>query len=311
MWIPFGMENEMNDALVEDVPDYMLNSMVDWVCDAELMLCFDEEYYSYNRELIIDKDDRHELVKEFDRKTRIASMLYDADTRYYFLKVEDHKTILLTYVDFLILKLSEIDSQGQAGDPFIGGPYNSQVVGKQAGSFLAELNSILEESGSVWKVGIRRGYAGLERRVTGLMQKTAETLMSNADASVRFLSSAWNYAFGRTPNYSEAYADAIKAVEAIAAPIIEPKNAQTTLSKLAKVMREQTGWCFEIETRKDNNVPGGVIQLLMSAMMNSQSDRHGSGNVEATTKEQAEAAVFTAVLLVQAFRSGLVTRRIG
>ena len=71
-------------------------------------------------------------------------------------------------------------------------------------------------------------------------------------------------------------------------------------------MRDQK-WSFQIEANPKNNVNGGVIQLLMSALMYSHSDRHGSGD-GVITEEKAKAAVFSAVFLVQIFSSGLVTR---
>jgi len=125
-----------------------------------------------------------------------------------------------------------------------------------------------------------------------------------------FLSQAWHNVFGQNPNYSESYAQAIRAVEAASSGLITPNDKKATLGKVAQALREQKGWRFQIEARDANNVPGGVIQLLMSAMMNSHSDRHGSSEVvESVTREKAEAAVFSAVFLVQVFESGLIAQQ--
>lgn len=56
------------------------------------------------------------------------------------------------------------------------------------------------------------------------------------------------------------------------------------------------------------DVPGGPIRLLMTGMMNSQPDRHGKTQFEEVTKAKAEAAVFTAVFLVQIFNEKLMSR---
>lgn len=46
----------------------------------------------------------------------------------------------------------------------------------------------------------------------------------------------------------------------------------------------------------------------MMGMMNSQPDRHGKTQFEEVTKAKAEAAVFTAVFLVQIFNEKLMSR---
>lgn len=106
------------------------------------------------------------------------------------------------------------------------------------------------------------------------MQQMADDVMDSSSGCGKQLSEAWHYMFGCEPNYSAAYEAAIKAVESIALPMVEPNNKDSTLSKAARVMRDQR-WEFQIEAREENNVPGGVIQLLMSGLMNSQPDRHG------------------------------------
>ncbi|MGY5203500.1 hypothetical protein ACW9VS_08790 [Bifidobacterium adolescentis] len=139
------------------------------------------------------------------------------------------------------------------------------------------------------------------------MQQMADDVMDSSSGCGKQLSEAWHYMFGREPNYSAAYAAAIKAVESIALPMVEPNNKDSTLSKASRVMRDQH-WKFQIEAREENNVPGGVIQLLMSGLMNSQPDRHGGPDSGVVSKEKAQAAVYSAVFLIQCFKAGLVRR---
>ena len=139
------------------------------------------------------------------------------------------------------------------------------------------------------------------------MQQMVDNAMDSSSGYGQQLSEAWHYMFGREPNYSAAYAAAIKAVESIALPMVEPNNKDSTLSKAARVMRDQR-WEFQIEAREENNVPGGVIQLLMSGLMNSQPDRHGGPDSGVVSKEKAQAAVYSAVFLIQCFKAGLVRR---
>ena len=153
----------------------------------------------------------------------------------------------------------------------------------------------------------RNSICGLEERVDPAMQQMVDNAMDSSSGYGQQLSEAWHYMFGREPNYSAAYAAAIKAVESIALPMVEPNNKDSTLSKASRVMRDQH-WEFQIEAREENNVPGGVIQLLMSGLMNSQPDRHGGPDSGVVSKEKAQAAVYSAVFLIQCFKAGLVRR---
>ena len=141
------------------------------------------------------------------------------------------------------------------------------------------------------------------------MQDMADDAMCDSnEASSRLLSKAWHALFGQNPNYSLAYSTAIKAVEAVAIPMVSPRDLDCTLSKAAQVMRDQ-GWGFELEPNPAGKVEGGIVQVIMNAMMNSQPDRHGgaaSAEDAEVSKERAEAAVYSAVYLIQCFKSGLV-----
>ena len=104
------------------------------------------------------------------------------------------------------------------------------------------------------------------------MQQMVDNAMDSSSGYGQQLSEAWHYMFGREPNYSAAYEAAIKAVESIALPMVEPNN-------------------------KDS-----------SGLMNSQPDRHGGPDPVAVSREKAQAAVYSAVFLVQCFKAGLVRR---
>lgn len=82
------------------------------------------------------------------------------------------------------------------------------------------------------------------------MQQMVDNAMDSSSGYGQQLSEAWHYMFGREPNYSAAYAAAIKAVESIALPMVEPNNKDSTLSKASRVMRDQH-WEFQIEAREE------------------------------------------------------------
>ena len=203
----------------------------------------------------------------------------------------------LQYTDYLLMKLDEDMRDEQCIFP----------SSEEFHSHIQNLDTILEESGSKWKVGERNSICGLEERVDPAMQQMVDNAMDSSSGYGQQLSEAWHYMFGREPNYSAAYAAAIKAVESIALPMVEPNNKDSTLSKASRVMRDQH-WEFQIEAWEENNVPGGVIQLLMSGLMNSQPDRHGGPDSGVVSKEKAQVAVYSAVFLIQCFKAGLVRR---
>lgn len=294
-WVPFGMEEGKPSVLVDGVPDYMKKSLVDWMMQAELLLCCGGT--SIYGEKWLDEDTRYELIKEFDRRTRQESHLCDDTTNKYFEENMNADLIGLQYTDYLLMKLDEDMRDEQCIFP----------SSEEFHSHIQNLDTILEESGSKWKVGERNSICGLEERVDPAMQQMVDNAMDSSSGYGQQLSEAWHYMFGREPNYSAAYAAAIKAVESIALPMVEPNNKDSTLSKASRVMRDQH-WEFQIEAREENNVPGGVIQLLMSGLMNSQPDRHGGPDPVAVSREKAQAAVYSAVFRVQCFKAGLVRR---
>lgn len=294
-WVPFGMEEGKPSVLVDGVPDYMKKSLVDWMMQAELLLCCGGT--SIYGEKWLDEDTRYELIKEFDRRTRQESHLCDDTTNKYFEENMNADLIGLQYTDYLLMKLDEDMRDEQCIFP----------SSEEFHSHIQNLDTILEESGSKWKVGERNSICGLEERVDPAMQQMVDNAMDSSSGYGQQLSEAWHYMFGREPNYSAAYAAAIKAVESIALPMVEPNNKDSTLSKASRVMRDQH-WEFQIEAREENNVPGGVIKLLMSGLMNSQPDRHGGPDSGVVSKEKAQVAVYSAVFLIQCFKAGLVRR---
>lgn len=294
-WVPFGMEEGKSSVLVDGVPDYMKKSLIDWMMQAELLLCCGGT--SIYGEKWLDEDTRYELIKEFDRRTRQESHLCDVAPNKYFEESMNADLIGLQYTDFLLMKLDEDMRDEQCIFP----------SSEEFHSHIQNLDTILEESGSKWRVGERNSICGLEERVDPAMQQMVDNAMDSSSGYGQQLSEAWHYMFGREPNYSAAYAAAIKAVESIALPMVEPNNKDSTLSKASRVMRDQH-WEFQIEAREENNVPGGVIQLLMSGLMNSQPDRHGGPDSGVVSKEKAQAAVYSAVFLIQCFKAGLVRR---
>ena len=174
---------------------------------------------------------------------------------------------------------------------------------------VGRLQEILDESGSAWTLG--PGLRGLERRVPDAVVKAAREAMTPKDRASAHLSKAWNDVFGRNPDASDGYREAVRAVEAVAQPIIEPNNAKATLGTMIGALRNQTGkWKVALH-HPDSLCQTEDFVGMMDLLWKGQHDRHGTGDTDApldVAQEEAEAAVHLAVTLVQWFRSEVIRR---
>ncbi|MCA5893411.1 hypothetical protein LEP48_08610 [Isoptericola sp. NEAU-Y5] len=171
--------------------------------------------------------------------------------------------------------------------------------------FIPVLDDYMRDCGMAWKVGTRRGFAGLERRVPEGVQIAAEAVMNDSDHAGEVLTGAWRAAFGVSPDPSKAYGLAIKAVETAAKPQVSPKDDVATLGKMRGVLRDQK-WGLPLAQQDDE---GLILREMVSALWTGQTDRHGSdGPLVTPTQEQAETAIMLAVPLVHWFSSGAASR---
>lgn len=173
------------------------------------------------------------------------------------------------------------------------------------------LDAILQEGGSAWKVGARAGCDALVQRVPGAVQRNAERVMHTNTAAAVDLRKAWDEVFGVAPNPSEAYRLAVRAAEHATIPAVVPKQDGATLGHVIGRLKNDGDWSLPL-TREHPDAPTASIVLGMCrALWFGQHDRHGGepsapGNVN---QEEAETAVTLAVTLVQWFTSGAVARR--
>jgi len=173
------------------------------------------------------------------------------------------------------------------------------------------LDAILAESGSAWTVGTRAGRPGLIRRVPEGAQRNAEAVMASSGQAGTDLRQAWEATYGLTPNASEAYRLAVRAVEHAAIPVVCPRQAGATLGHVIGQLRTDGDWGLPL-TREDATAPTSETVLrLCQALWKGHHDRHGGmvGAPQTVAQEEAETAVTIAVALVQWFVSGMLTRR--
>ncbi|MGK2854760.1 MAG: hypothetical protein ACSLE3_11780, partial [Microbacteriaceae bacterium] len=117
------------------------------------------------------------------------------------------------------------------------------------------LEMYLRAGGSEWRVGMRGGDPGLEKRVPQGVADAAEAIMATSATAGALLSEAWHNAYGRNPNPEEAYEKAIKAVEEAGAEVVLPKNPKATLGTMIAAVRDQGDWHLPLESPSALSAP--------------------------------------------------------
>lgn len=173
-----------------------------------------------------------------------------------------------------------------------------------------QLATVLERSKSAYTVGTRAGRPGLVRRVPLGVQTAADSVMARAGRAGVRLAKAWEELYGLTPRPSEAYRQAILAVEDAAIPVVSPAHASATLGSVLGQMEGQKDWRLPMDREHGKAPTGEVLVGMMRVLWHGQHDRHGGqptgpGNVSV---EEATVAVSLAVAIVNLFESGLVAR---
>jgi hypothetical protein len=168
-----------------------------------------------------------------------------------------------------------------------------------------QLQYFLTRGGSAWQVvDVSGGGYALARRALGPVRESIEELPPSSRAR-EHLTAAWNRLMGRDPDPSTAYREAVKALEAVAKPVILPTARRATLGTMISAMREAP--------QKWETTLGDVEDLRrqMEAVWKGQTDRHGSDDESvplAVSQEEADFAVHSCVALVCLFAGGHVRR---
>jgi len=180
---------------------------------------------------------------------------------------------------------------------------------------VVELMVALHQAGSAWSVGFveeDRGDGqprwGLMERLPSEVNETVDSVASAGDRSGEHLRSARVHLYGRGPNATEAYRDAVRAVEAAAKPVVTPKASLATLGSIKKALEDAPAgkFRFAIEPRRGND-PQGTLVAMLGLLYAGQHDRHGDPEAPISVSQQeAEAAFHLAVTLVHWFRSGVI-----
>lgn len=210
---------------------------------------------------------------------------------------------LLNVVDATL----QLHSGWDAPNEFLGGTLEG------FDSVLSQLEQIFLDARSLYRID-RTGRC-LVRRVDETVQEAADATLKAAPATAAGnLHAAWLAAYGMKPEPDKVFNEAIRAVEEVACPLVEPKKAAAGKATLGSVIGElRNSWHrWELALPGTDGQPRGVESLVgkMETLWEAQRSRHGGGNnSRRQTQEEAEAAVHLAVLLVQWLSSGVLRKK--
>jgi hypothetical protein len=250
------------------------------------LLDFVETELTYKPANIGGRLPNREKLKEVERKLRVplewsqggqsavGSIRYNVDDRDYFLNLVD-------------LLLSGLMAPRRA----------------------EEVEASLAEGGSAWTVDLSGdGPFRLLRRVDATVTAAARAVMSASGRAGQHLAKAWNEVYGRNPDPSTAYREAVRAVEAIGAPVISPNNPKATLGTMIADMRNApTKWVVVLTPSAGD--PVLMFRETMQLLWTADLSRHGTADESVplhVSPFEAEAALHLAVTLVHWFHSGAV-----
>ncbi|MET7826293.1 hypothetical protein ABZT23_16580 [Streptomyces sp. NPDC005386] len=176
---------------------------------------------------------------------------------------------------------------------------------RQGNSQYQALEHSLSIGGSAWMAVKDRG---LQRRVDETAQQSYDSAASPSDQASEELRQAWDRAFSRNPDASDAWDHAIKAVEAVLIPIVVPKQDKAQLGHVVGSLRSQGDrWKFVLPGAQMDHSVQPLISMLDALWPNP--DRHANGTHREPTLEEAQGAVHLAVSIVQWARGNALTLR--
>jgi hypothetical protein len=183
-------------------------------------------------------------------------------------------------------------------------------AGQTASTLAVQLDGILEQAGSAWRIGfLNDDTLCLERRVPDAVADQYAELARQRLRSSEHLRLAWHAAYGRGPDASKAYRESVKAVESAARGIVIPTDPRATLGLIIAAMRDAPHkWRMRFTEPGIDPIP--VVVETMKLIWTSQIDRHGTDESAplSVTLDEAHDALHIAITLVQLFECGAITR---
>jgi len=144
------------------------------------------------------------------------------------------------------------------------------------------------------------GKAGLLKRVPDGAVDALQKALDQPTRAGEHLALAWRQLYGRPPNPSSAYREAVKAVEVLACAALIPNDPLGTLGKVVAVLKSAPQKLQTVFTGVKADGARTAFEM-MRLLWHAQHDRHGDADPAApmhVSHEEAQGAVHLAVLLV-------------
>jgi hypothetical protein len=244
-----------------------------------------------------------DFVREVERnfQVRLAMGRPEAAKNALWAEIQRDRTLLVKVLDYALANVM----MGYEGMQIDGAVGDLTAALRQGG---ANFVVVQPDSG-------RLGWR-LERRTTHAAVMAVSTQVAVGGNASIHLDNAWRAAFGREPNPTNAYSEAVKAVEAAAKPLVLPNDDLATLGKIvgqlcANPQKYTVALARSASPTKGSTLaPIEVVTALADLLWTNQTDRHAAGDPEPAvpvTQQQAEAATHLAVTLVHIFREAART----
>lgn len=178
-------------------------------------------------------------------------------------------------------------------------------VGSVCRGYAREIEKSLQNAHSIYGVGERDGRYCVIERVDPTVQAVVKDAVDESGSAGQSLGKAWGQAYAVHPDPTGAYGNAVRAVETLLCPMVEPDAPKPTLGTSIRVLRDQhsspkSTWTFKIDSKLDPEQPVRDVVSMMTILWNGQMDRHGGDETKTrpVTLEEARAAVLLAATLV-------------
>lgn len=180
-----------------------------------------------------------------------------------------------------------------------------------------ELQSTLTAANSIWRVAARPDLRrGLERNVDEALTAAAtEAIRTAPQRAAEHLRAAWEAAYGRNPDPDKAFNEAVRAVEEVACPLVEHKNAsagKATLGTVIGQLGKTAPHKWELALPDTNGQPRDVAPLvaMMEMLWHAQVSRHGGAPKSRRQDEnEARAVVPLAAVLVHWMTTNVLRKK--
>ena len=272
MWEPLSQRGKPSPPLVEGLPRRLFEPVMRWTCSA---------YFAPKGAPFLDRLDHLEAALGVSARNGphyLPSALKQA------LYGPALKERALDVIDFTL------------------GHYSSPEKA-------ARLEQLLSYGRSVWAVDSEAEPFRLVSRAMGPLKATIAAIESDSERAHFHLVSAWSSLAGREANASTAYREAVRAIEAVAKPVVSPNHARATLGSMIgelSAARNQQRWRVILEHGTPAN-----IATMASLVWRGQEDRHGTDDESVplnVSPAEADAALYLAVALCRLFSSGAIAR---